>query len=59
MCPACVASAAVMVGSVMSTGGIAAIAVRLVRRKKREPEDNSENLIERRNDDANHDDEQE
>ena len=59
MCPACVASAAVMAGSVMSTGGIAAIAVRLVRRKKREPEDNSENLIERRNDDANHGDEQE
>jgi hypothetical protein len=34
MCPACMASAAVMAGSVMSTGGIAALAVRIVRRKE-------------------------
>jgi len=29
MCPACMASAALMAGSVMSTGGIAALAVRI------------------------------
>jgi hypothetical protein len=60
MCPACMASAAVMVGSVMSTGGIAAFAVRLVRTKKRGPGDNSsnetdKNETERSNDHANDD----
>jgi hypothetical protein len=60
MCPACMASAAVMVGSVMSTGGIAAFAVRLVRTKKRGPADNSrneteKNETERSNDHANDD----
>jgi hypothetical protein len=35
MCPACVASAAAVVtGSVMSTGGLAAIAVKIFRSKK-------------------------
>ncbi len=56
MCPACMANAAVVAGSVMSSGGIAAIAVKLVRGKKWKPEENSKDLIERRNDDANHDD---
>jgi hypothetical protein len=58
MCPACMASAAVMAGSVMSTGGIAALAVRIVRGKKSGSQDNSENMTERRNDDGNHDDKQ-
>jgi hypothetical protein len=60
MCPACMASAAVMVGSVMSTGGIAAFAVKLVRTKKRGPTDKSsyeieKNETERSNDHANDD----
>jgi hypothetical protein len=58
MCPACMASAAVMAGSVMSTGGIAALAVRIVRGKKSGSQDNSKNLTEGRNDDGNHDDKQ-
>jgi hypothetical protein len=54
------ASAAVMVGSVMSTGGIAAFAVKLVRTKKRGPADNlsnetEKNETERSNDHANDD----
>ena len=58
MCPACMASAAVMAGSVMSTGGIAALAVRIVRGKKSGSQDNSNNMTERRNDDGNYDDKQ-
>jgi hypothetical protein len=53
MCPACMASAALMAGSVMSTGGIAALAVKIVRGKKSEPTDNSNHVTERRNDDGN------
>jgi hypothetical protein len=55
MCPACMASAALMAGSVMSTGGIAALAVKIVRGKKSEPKDNSKNTMNenRRNDDGN------
>ncbi len=60
MCPACLANAAVMAGSVMSTGGIAAFAVKLVRTMRREPADNSSNETEkieteRSNDHANDD----
>jgi len=60
MCPACLASAAAVAGSVMSTGGIAAFAVKLVRTKKRGPADNSSNETqkaesERSNDRANDD----
>jgi hypothetical protein len=58
MCPACMASAAVMAGSVMSTGGIAALAVRIVRGKKSGTEDNSKTVTERRNNDGNDDDKQ-
>jgi hypothetical protein len=58
MCPACMASAAVMAGSVMSTGGIAALAVRIVRGKKSGTEDNSKTVTEGRNDDGNDDDKQ-
>ena len=52
MCPACVASAAWIAGSVMSTGGIATFAVKMVRGKKTWNE-NSKNATERRNDDGN------
>jgi hypothetical protein len=34
MCPACIANAALVAGSVMSTGGIAALVARVVRSKK-------------------------
>ncbi len=47
-----------MAGSVMSTGGIAAIAVRIVRGKRSGSQDNSKNMTERRSDDGNHDDKQ-
>jgi hypothetical protein len=47
-----------MAGSVMSTGGIAALAVKIVRGKKVGEKDDSQNLTERRNDDGNNDDKQ-
>jgi hypothetical protein len=54
MCPACVASAALMVSSVMSTGGVAALALKMVRGKKKvEPQDDSTSVTDRRNDDGN------
>lgn len=54
MCPVCMASAALMAGSVMSTGGVAALAFKLVRGKKKgEAKDNSTNIRDRRNDDGN------
>lgn len=52
MCPACLASVALVAGSVISTGGITAIAVQLFRRKKNEPTD-VPNKTERRNEDGN------
>jgi hypothetical protein len=60
MCPACIARAAAVAGTVMSTGGIAAFAVKLVRTKKRGPADNSstetqKNESERSNDHADDD----
>ena len=60
MCPACLASAAAVAGSVMSTGGIAAFAVKLVRTKKRGTADSSSTETEkteseRSNDHANDD----
>ncbi|MGP0018090.1 MAG: hypothetical protein ACLPHP_05945 [Candidatus Sulfotelmatobacter sp.] len=54
MCPACMASAALMAGSVMSTGGIAALAVKVIRGKKSGDEDNSKEVTKRRNYDGNH-----
>jgi hypothetical protein len=54
MCPACMASAALMAGSVISTGGIAALAVKVVRWKNNNPNHDSKKLTERRNDDGNH-----
>jgi hypothetical protein len=44
-----------MAGSVMSTGGIAAFAVKLVRTTKRGPTDNQQNESERSNDHARDD----
>jgi len=55
MCPACMASAALMAGSVMSTGGIAALAVKIVRGKKRGVHDDSKDITERRSHDGNDD----
>jgi len=36
MCPACVANAGVVVGSVFSTGGLTALVVKVLRKKKGE-----------------------
>jgi hypothetical protein len=36
MCPACIASAAMVIGTVVSTGGITAVLARLVRSKRSE-----------------------
>ena len=36
MCPACIANAALVAGSVMSTGGIAAVVAKVVCSKKSE-----------------------
>jgi hypothetical protein len=35
MCPVCMASAGLVVGSVVSTGGLTALVVKLFRRKKK------------------------
>lgn len=50
MCPACMASMALVAGSV-STGGIAALAVRMRRLTKSETQNNP-SVTERRNDDG-------
>jgi hypothetical protein len=47
------ASAALMAGSVMSTGGIAALTLKIFRGKKSGPKDNSKTVTERRNDNGN------
>jgi hypothetical protein len=56
MCPECVASAAWIASSVMSTGGVAALALNLVRGKFREngsgSKDQSKNETERRSNDG-------
>jgi len=36
MCPACIASAGMVVGSAVSTGGLTALVVRILRKKKAE-----------------------
>ncbi len=51
MCPACVASAAVVAGGVVSSGGITALALRVLRRGKNKAEDVT--TIERRENDGN------
>ena len=52
MCPACVASAAWIAGSVISTSSIGALAVKLGRGKKTKQNDNP-NRAERRDVDGN------
>jgi len=62
MCPACIASATVVVSGVVSTGGVTALAVKLFRGKRNppaaanhtdfEPQNISTDSIERRNDDG-------
>jgi hypothetical protein len=42
MCPACVASAAVVVGSAVSTGGLSALAIKLFHIKKTKKSDSKE-----------------
>ena len=42
MCPACVASAGVVVGSVVSTGGLSALVLKVLRKKKNEKHDSKE-----------------
>ena len=42
MCPACVASAGVVVGSVVSTGGLSALVLKVLRKKKAEKSDSKE-----------------
>jgi hypothetical protein len=42
MCPACVASAGVVLGSAVSTGGLTALLVKVLRRKKVEKSDSKE-----------------
>jgi len=58
MCPACIASAAWVAGSVMSTGGVAALAVKMVRGKKSGTNKSSTKETERINDNGNNDSEQ-
>ena len=50
MCPACIANAALVAGSVMSTSGIAALAAKLIVSKKRVHNDSSKKMTDRRND---------
>jgi len=42
MCPACIASAGVVVGSAVSTGGLTALVLRVLRKKKVEKSDSKE-----------------
>jgi hypothetical protein len=39
MCPACMASAGIFVGSVVSTGGVTALVAKILRKKKGETND--------------------
>jgi hypothetical protein len=41
MCPACAASAALLLGSVVSTGGLTALVVNVLRKKKGEKSDST------------------
>ena len=42
MCPACVASAGVVLGSVVSTGGLTTLLVKVLRKKKGEKSNSKE-----------------
>ena len=50
MCPACMASAALLAGSVISAGGIAALAAKVFGSRKSEEQEKPNNKSERRND---------
>jgi hypothetical protein len=39
MCPACLASAGIVLGSVVSTGGLTALVMKVLRKKKGEKSD--------------------
>jgi hypothetical protein len=41
MCPACMASAGVVVGSVVSSGGLTALVLKVLRKKKKGEKDNN------------------
>lgn len=42
MCPACIASAGMVVGSVVSTGGVTALVMKVLRKKKSEKSESKE-----------------
>ncbi|HTS04576.1 MAG TPA: hypothetical protein VMP68_03265 [Candidatus Eisenbacteria bacterium] len=42
MCPGCAAMAAIVVGGVVSTGGLTALAVKVLRKNKSEKSDSKE-----------------
>jgi hypothetical protein len=42
MCPACMASAGLVVGGVVSSGGVTALLVRVLRKKKGDKSDSKE-----------------
>lgn len=42
MCPACIASAGVVLGSAVSTGGVTALVLKVFRKKKTEKSDSKE-----------------
>jgi hypothetical protein len=54
MCPACLASAALIGGSAVSTGGLSALVVRMVCPKRHIHSEQSINPLERRNENGNH-----
>jgi hypothetical protein len=57
MCPACMASAALMAGGVISTGGLAALVGKIFHLNKGAKTNGLDNKTQRRNDDG-YDDEQ-
>ena len=42
MCPACIASAGMVVGSVVSTGGVTALVMKVLRKKQGQKSDSKE-----------------
>ena len=59
MCPVCMASAAFVVGSVMTTGGLTALAVKIFRLKKGAATIGLKNATPRRTDHGNGDEQEE
>ncbi len=52
MCPACMAGAAWIIGSVVTTGGIGALGAKMFRSKKNSKVQRTENATQRRNGDG-------